>query len=108
VTTSKKTISLILETWELEKSSVSLGSRITHFNQYLQADLENDEGFYKGVVTTFNARVSSLSESWRNEEDLLLSLHIRQLKACWVKRIKCLKEMLAECDVIISKSGELY
>jgi hypothetical protein len=58
----QKRISLILETWELATNSVSLGSRITHFRKYLQVDLENDEEFYKGVVSTFNARVSSLSE----------------------------------------------
>jgi hypothetical protein len=35
---------------------------MTHFRQYLQADLENNEEFYKGVVSTFVAEVSSVSE----------------------------------------------
>lgn len=100
---------MLLETWELATNSVSLGSRITHFKQYLQADLENDEEFYKGAVTTFNARVSSLSESRRKEvEDLPSTLHLRQLKACWIKRIKCLKEMLMDSDAISSKRRELF
>jgi hypothetical protein len=62
-------MSLILETWELENNFVSLGSRITNFRQYLQVDLENDEEFYKGVVSTFVSKVSSVSELRRKEED---------------------------------------
>jgi hypothetical protein len=48
----KKIMSLVLETWELANNFISLGSRMTNLRQYLQADLENDEEFYKGVVTT--------------------------------------------------------
>jgi hypothetical protein len=58
----KKIMSLILETWELENNFVSLGSRMTNLRQYLQVDLENDEEFYKGVVSTFVMKVSSMSE----------------------------------------------
>jgi hypothetical protein len=39
----QKRTSLILETWEMETSFVSLSSRMTNFRQYLQVDLENDE-----------------------------------------------------------------
>jgi hypothetical protein len=67
----KKIMSLILETWELENNFVSLGSRMTNFRQYLQDDLENDEEFYKGVVSTFVAKVSSVSELWRKERTFL-------------------------------------
>jgi hypothetical protein len=104
----QKRMSLILETWELATNFVSLGSRMTHFRQYLQADLENDEEFYKGVISTFSARVSSLSEFRKKEEDFPSTIHLKQLKACWLKRIKSLKEMLVECDVISVKRGELY
>jgi len=36
------------------------------------------------------------------------TIHIKQLKGCWLKRIKSLKETLAECDVISIKKGEFY
>jgi hypothetical protein len=52
---------LILETWEMETNFISLGSRMAHYRKYLQADLENDEDFYKGDIPTFRARVSILS-----------------------------------------------
>jgi hypothetical protein len=39
----QKRMSLILETWELTTSFVSIGSRMKNFKQYLQEDLENDE-----------------------------------------------------------------
>jgi len=81
---------------------------MTHFKQYLQVDLENNENFYKGAISTFSAKVSSLSEFWRKEEDLPSTIHLKQLKACWLKRIKSLKEMLAKCDVNSVKRGELY
>jgi hypothetical protein len=64
---------------------------MTHFRQYLQEDLENDEQIYKGSISTFGARVSSLSEIQLKEEDLTSTIHLNKLKACWLKRIKCLK-----------------
>jgi hypothetical protein len=85
-----------------------LGSRTTNLRQYLQADLENDEEFYKGVVYTFVVKVSSMSEYRRKEENLPSPIHIKQLKACWIKRIKCLKEILVDCDTISVKRGESY
>jgi len=42
-------------------------TRITHFKEYLQIYLENIEGFYKDVVGTFLAKVSSLSDTHRRE-----------------------------------------
>jgi pyruvate-formate lyase len=74
-----------------ENNFISLGSRMTNLRQYLQVDLENDEEFYKGDITTFSMKVSSMSEFKRKEEDLPSPVHIKQLKACWIKRIKCLK-----------------
>jgi hypothetical protein len=35
-------------------------------------------------------------------------VHIKQFKACCIKRIKCLKEILVDCDTIVVKRGELY
>ena len=43
---------------------------IMHFREYLQTDLENDEGFYKEVVGTFEAKVSSLSDTHKREKNL--------------------------------------
>jgi hypothetical protein len=58
----KKIMCFILEAWELTNNFISLGSRITNFRQYLQSDLENDEEIYKGVLSTFVEKVSSVSE----------------------------------------------
>jgi hypothetical protein len=43
--------------------STRFSMRIMHFKEYIQKDLENNEGFYKEVVGTFAAKVSSLSDS---------------------------------------------
>jgi len=87
----KKRMSLILEAWETASSFVSLGSRITNLKQYLQANIENDEDFYKDVVITFVLKVSGMSKLKPKEEDLLSPTCIKQLKAFWINRIKVLK-----------------
>jgi hypothetical protein len=104
----KKIMSLILEAWELVNSYVSLGSRTTNLRQYLQANLENDEEFFKGVVSTFVIKVSNMSELKRKEEDFPSIVCIKQLKACWIKIIKCLKEILVDLDTLSVKRGESY
>jgi len=39
-------------------------------------------------------KVSSMSEFKRKEEDLPSHVRIKQLKACWIKRIKCNRDGL--------------
>jgi hypothetical protein len=55
-------MSLILEAWDMTKSFVSLASRKINLRQYLQVDLENDEEIYKGDISTFVVKVSSMNE----------------------------------------------
>jgi hypothetical protein len=33
---------------------------------------------------------------------------MKQINACWLKRIKCLRELLSECDVINIKRGDIF
>jgi hypothetical protein len=101
-------LSLILEAWKLANNFVYLGSIITNLRQYLQVDLENDKGFYKEVVITFVLKVSSMRELKRKEEYFPSPTCIKQLNTCWIKRIKTLKEILADCDTLIVKKGESY
>jgi hypothetical protein len=104
----KKRMSLILETWELANSFVSLGSKIQNFREYLQVDLNNDEGFYKDVVITFTLKVSGMSELKRKEEYFPSPSRMKQLKSCWMKRIKTLRELLEDLNVLSVKKGEAY
>jgi hypothetical protein len=101
-------LSLILESWELANSFVSLGSRITNLRQYLQDGLENDEGFYKEVVVTFVLKFSGMSELKKNEEYLCSPTRRKQLKACWIKRIKTLKEIWVDYETLSVKKWDLY
>jgi hypothetical protein len=78
------------------------------FRQYLPTDLENDEEFYKGAICTFIVKVSIDSELQRKEEELPSPVRIKQLKACWIKIIKSLKEMLVDCDIVSVKKWDLY
>jgi hypothetical protein len=66
------------------------------------------KNFTKGIFLLLVQEFQGLSEFQRKEEDFPSTIHLKQLKACWLKRIKSLKEMLVECDVISVKRGELY
>jgi hypothetical protein len=59
--TIQKRIDIIQESWELSQSISSFSSRIHNFNEYLQKDLENDEGVFKEDVNTFSTKVSRLN-----------------------------------------------
>jgi hypothetical protein len=87
----KKRMSLILETWDLASNFVSLGSRIQNFREYLQADLRNDKGFYKDVIITFSLKVSGMTKLKRKYEYFPSPTRMKQLKACWMKKINTLK-----------------
>jgi hypothetical protein len=99
----KKRVYLVIDTWELVNNLISLGSGMTNMRQYLQENLENNEEFYKGVITTFVMKVSNMSELKRKEEYLPSFVPIKQLKTCWIKRIKCLKEIMANLDTLSVK-----
>jgi arginyl-tRNA--protein-N-Asp/Glu arginylyltransferase len=74
----------------LATSSTSISARILNLKEYLQKDLENDEYFYKEVVNTFSARISSMSDAHRREQNLPSKVRLKQIDACWSRRIKCL------------------
>jgi hypothetical protein len=73
----KKMMSLLLEAWDLMNRFVSLGSKITNLREYLQVNLENDEFFYKDVVTTFVLKVSGMTKLKRKEDDLPSLIRIK-------------------------------
>jgi hypothetical protein len=33
---------------------------------------------------------------------------MKQINACWLKIIKCLRELLSECDVVKIKRGDIF
>jgi hypothetical protein len=69
----QKRIDLIQEIWELVQSSTNFSTRIMHFKEYLQKDIENDEGFYK-AMGTFVTKILSLSDTQRREQNLPSSI----------------------------------
>jgi hypothetical protein len=53
-------------------------------------------------------KVSSLREIHRRDQNLPSKVHMKQINACWLKRIKCLRELLSECDTINIKRGDIF
>jgi hypothetical protein len=104
----KKRMSLIMQAWDVGSNIVSFGSKLNAFRDFLQGDYKHEEGFYKDAVTTFSLKVSNMTEMKRKEEDLPSPARIKQLKACWIKKIKILKEILEECDDVVTKKEGLY
>jgi hypothetical protein len=104
----KKIMSLILNIWDLESSFVSLGSNIQNTIEYLKADIENDEGFFKDGLATFNMKVSKIIEYEIKQEDLPSQAHIQQLKACWIQRINVLMVLSYELNDLTFKKTKAY
>ena len=90
----QKRIDIIQEIWEISQSIVIFSSRIQNFKEYLKKYLENDEGFFKEAVNIFSAKVSNLNEARRKEKKLPSHYRMNQVNACWLRRIKELKEMI--------------
>jgi hypothetical protein len=59
-------------------------------------------------VGTFAAKVSIFSKTHRRDQNLPSKVHMKQINACWLKRIKCLKELFFECDTINIKRGDIF
>jgi hypothetical protein len=71
---------------DLSQSIASFSSIIQNFKEYLQKELENDEGFYREAVSTISTKVSSLSEAHRKEKKLASTYWMKQVNACWLKK----------------------
>jgi hypothetical protein len=84
----KKIMSLILDTWDLASNFVSLGSKIQNTREYLKADIENDEGFFKRGFATFIMKVSTMTGYEIKLDDLPSQAHIKQLKILRATQLK--------------------
>jgi hypothetical protein len=81
-------MSLITEAWEVSKNIVSFGSREHAFHEYIQVDLNKEEGLYTNFVLPFGIKVSSMTELRIREEDMPSPSRIKELNTCWKKNIK--------------------
>ena len=104
----KERMSLILETWDLANNFVSLGSKIQNTMEYLQDDLTKDEGFYKYALSTFVINISGITQYQIKQEDFPSQIRVKQSKACWIKMINILRELLGDLNALSSKKTEAY
>jgi hypothetical protein len=96
--TIKKRMELITEAWEMSKSMVSFGTRAHAFHEYRQLDLKSEQGFYLDVVVPFGAKVTSMTELRRREEDIPSPNRIKKLNACWKEKVKDLNGIVKACS----------
>lgn len=59
---------MILEAFEVLENAHKIGTRICSFKEYLASDINYDKKFYVGVVSTFVARVMSLTHEARKKK----------------------------------------
>jgi hypothetical protein len=59
-------------------------------------------------VGTFSKQVSRLSDTHRREKNLPSKVRMKQICACWLKRIKRLRELSSECDAMNIKRGVIF
>jgi hypothetical protein len=65
--------------------------RIHALKEYLQEDLQNDEHFYKNVVSTFMVRISIMDDLVRWKQDLPSKSRLKQIQVSWLGRIDTLQ-----------------
>jgi hypothetical protein len=104
----KKMTSLILETWDLANKFVSLGSKIHNTREYLKVDLTIVERFYKDALSTLVIKISGMTEYQIKQEYLSSLIRVKQLKACWIKMINILRELLGDLNALSKKKVEAY
>jgi hypothetical protein len=49
-----------------------------------------------------------MNDVHRREQNIPSKVRLKQINSCWLRRIKCLREMLVECDTINSKISDLF
>jgi phage pi2 protein 07 len=101
-------MSLILNTWDLAKRSPSLSVGIQNTKEYLNIDIENDEGFFKDGVSMFTTKVLAMTEERRKQEGFPSQSHIKKLKSCWIQRINIIKVILSELNDLTRKNTKAY
>jgi hypothetical protein len=104
----KKRMELIREDWEMSKSMVSFGTRAHAFQEYLQENLKNEEGFYLDAVVPFGVNVTNMTELRIREEYLPSLNRFKKLNACWKEKVKNLNGIAQACSQAITRREELF
>ena len=68
---------MILEAFEVLENAHKIGTHVCSFKEYLTSDINRDEEFYVGVVSTFVARVMSLTNEAIKKQSLPSNLRIK-------------------------------
>jgi uncharacterized protein YeeX (DUF496 family) len=104
----KKRMQLITEASETSQSRASFRKRAKDLHEHLQKNLKNEEHFYEQMVTPFaNYSINNLDLK-RRQEDIPSPKRIKQLKACWQKKVKNPQLIVESCEQAISKKEELF
>jgi len=104
----KRRMSLIMEAWDVSGNIISFGSQVNDYNEFLQVDYKHEEGFYKDVVIAFVIKFSNMTELKRREEEFPSMSRMKQLKACFMKKISNLKDIMENCNEIVNKKEILF
>ena len=64
-----------------------IGTHLHSFKEYLAIDVRNDEEFYVGVVSTFIARFTSMTNEMRKKQYIPSNYTIKQIQVGWKGRI---------------------
>jgi hypothetical protein len=104
----KKRMQLITEAWETSQNIASFRKRENDLHEHLQTNLKNEERFYEQMVTPFSNHAINNSDLKRRQEDLPSPKRIKQLKACWQKKVKNLQLIVESCEQAISEKEELF
>jgi hypothetical protein len=104
----KKRMQLVTEAWETSQNIASFRKRENDLHEHLQTNLKNDQRFYEQMLTPFSNHAINNSDLKRRQENLPSPKRIKQLKACWQKKVKNLELIVESCKQAISEKEELF
>jgi len=97
-----------MEAWDVSSNIIYFEAYLNFYNEFLQEDYKNEEGFYKDVIIKFAVKVSNMTKLKRREEDLPSPTKMKQLKACWINKISNLKDIMDNCNEIVNEKENLF
>lgn len=74
----KGIVDIISEAFEVLENVQRNGNHLCSFKEYLEEDVRNDEEFYVDAVSTFVARVSSMTDEMRMKQFMPSNYKIKQ------------------------------
>lgn len=99
---------MISEAFEVLENGHKIGTCIHSFKEYLASYINHDEEFYVGFISTFVAKVTSLTNKSMKNEYFPSNFKIKQIQAGQKGRIDIMKSLKEKCSPLKGKKSATF